>query len=97
MAANHCSSLGGLSRNSLEGFAERLCYSAKLLCLSLPRPDSQVDKQALHCSLTIRGDERPRPRASVSPCPAARRTHQGREKSTAALLVTAKQQSSLSL
>ena len=97
MAANHCSSLGGLSGNSVEGFSERLCYSATLVSIS-PRtllPSGQTDSVLLPDHLGR--EERPRPQASVSLCPVARPMHLGREKSTAALLVTAKQQSSLSL
>lgn len=86
MAANHCSSLGGLSGNSLEGFAERLCDSAELLSIS-PRtllPSGQTGSALLPDH--PERDEHPRPRASVSLCPGARPSHQGREKSTAALL-----------
>lgn len=90
MAANHCSSLGGLSGNSLEGFSERLCYSATLVSIS-PRtllPSGQTGSVLLPDHLGR--EERPRPQASVSPCPGVRPTLQGREKNTAALLTDGK-------
>lgn len=61
MAANHCSSLGGLSGNSLEGFAERLHYSAKLLCIS-PRtflPSGQTGSALLPDHLGGRTSQAP--------------------------------------
>ena len=90
MAANHCSSLGGLRGNSLEGFSERLCYWATLLSIS-PRtllPSGQTGSVLLPDHLGR--EEHPRPQASVSLCPVARPMHLGREKSTAALLTDSK-------